>query len=325
MNRLSYFWVLISCMALTLLAGCAKEKIITTLDMQTLKKDTVWQGTVMVNGDIYVPPGVTLTVMPGTTVKFKRIDETSTQNMFDVISPHYPEAELIIRGRLIAKGTSKETIVFTSAEINARPKDWGAINLLGSDDNIIEHCKILFAYNGIHGHGSSAVISHNEFAKNGVGISFKMEEESKDAPWFGKVSNMKISYNRFYQNKGGIGFRNSHGTISYNLIENNKFFGIFAKENNKITISHNQVTDNKKGIYLYQVQGVSLNNNNIYDNKDYNIAVAEAQDFDIDAKNNWFGTINKKKIEEMIFDKSDDAELGVVHYEPFLKKRTTWE
>ena len=325
MNRLKSRLVLLLSVTVVLLAGCAKEKVVTTFEMQTLEKDSVWQGTVIVNGDIFVPKGVTLTVMPGTTVKFKRIDEKSDQNMFGVVSPYYPEAELIVQGRIIAKGTDKKVIVFTSNEIDARPKDWGAINLLGSHDNIIENCKILFAYNGVHGHSSSAVIRYNEFAKNGVGISFKMEEETKGVSWYGKASDMEISHNRFYKNKGAIGFRNSNGIISHNLIEDNKFFGIFAKEKDNVTISHNQVTGNKKGIYLYQVQGVTMTNNNIYDNKDYNIAVAEAQDFDFEAKNNWFGTINTTKIDELIFDKSDDADLGTVHYEPFLKKRTTWE
>lgn len=307
------------------LAGCSKKNEVVDLNKQTLEKDTVWQGTVNINGDVYVPPGVTLTVMPGTTVKFKRIDEKSDQNMFDIVSPYYPEAELIVRGKIIAKGTSKDKIVFTSQEVDARPKDWGAINLLGSEGNVFEYCKILFAYNAIHGHGSSAVVRYNEFAKNGVGISFKMEEETKDAPWFGKESNMEIIGNRFYKNKGGIGFRNSSGVISHNLIEGNKFFGIFPKEKANALISYNQVTENKKGIYLYQAQGVKLENNNIYDNTDYNIAVAEAQDYDVDARNNWFGTINVDKLEEMIFDRNDDADLGLVNFQPFLKKQVRWE
>lgn len=307
------------------LSSCGKKKEVLELQMQTLEQDTTWQGTVLVHGDIYVPPGVTLTVLPGTTVKFERIDEKSDQNMFTVVSPYYPEAELIIRGKIIARGTSKDTIVFTSAEIDARAKDWGAINLLGSEGNIVEHCKILFAYNGIHGHGSSARIKHSEFAKNGVGISFKMEEETTDAPWFGKESDMEIVGNRFLKNKGGIGFRNSRGTITNNLIEDNKFFGIFPKEKANVLISFNQITGNKKGIYLYQARDVRLENNNIYDNTDYNVAVAEAQDYDVDARSNWFGTINKEKVEELIFDKNDDADLGHVHFEPFLRKKVDWE
>lgn len=307
------------------IAGCGQKQQAVELNKQTLDKDTTWQGTVLINGDIDVPPGVTLTVLPGTTVKFKRIDEKSDQNMYGVDSPYYPGAEIIVRGRIIARGAPDKTIVFTSAEIDARPADWGAINLLGSEGNVVEYCKILFAYNGVHGHGASAAINHNEFAKNGVGVSCKKEEETPSAPWFGKMSNMEITYNRFLNNKGGIGFRNSKAVIKHNLIQDNKFFGIFPKDNALAVISDNEITENKKGIYLYQAQGVTINHNNIYDNTDYNIAVAEAQDYDVDARENWFGTDNSEKIDELIFDKKDDSTMGTIMIDPILKERVQWQ
>ncbi len=307
------------------LMGCGEKPRVVELGKQTLAKDTTWQGTVQINGDIDVPPGVTLTVLPGTTVKFKRIDEKSDQNMYGVDSPYYPQAELIVRGKIIARGTEKETIVFTSAEIDARPADWGAINLLGGEGNVIEYCKILFAYNGVHGHGAGAAINHNEFAKNGVGISCKKEEETPSAPWFGQMSDMQITYNRFINNKGAIGFRNSKAVISHNLIQDNKFYGIFPKDDVQAEISFNEITGNKKGIYLFQVKGATIHNNNIHDNIDYNIAVAEAQDFDVDARENWFGTTDQAKIDESIFDKKDDPEMGTVLIDPLLTKPVQWQ
>lgn len=305
--------------------GCGQKQQAVELGKQTLAQDTTWEGTVVINGDIDVPPGVTLTILPGATIKFKRIDEKSDQNMYGVDSPYYPGAEIIVRGRIIARGTADQTIVFTSAEIDARPADWGAINLLGSEGNVIEYCKILFGYNGVHGHGASAAINHNEFAKNGIGVSCKKEEETPTAPWYGKMSDMEITYNRFVNNKGGIGFRNSKVVIRHNLIQDNKFFGIFPKDDVQAVISDNEITANKKGIYLYQAQGVKINHNNIYDNTDYNIAVAEAQDYDVDARENWFGTENAAKIDELIFDKKDDSTMGAVIIDPILHDRIQWQ
>ena len=313
------------CIALVFfVTGCQKQQVLEVSKL-TISRDTTWAGNILIAGDVYVEPGVTLTIAPGTIVKFKRIDETSDQNMFDIDSPYYPQAELIIRGKLIAKGTEKEKIIFTSAEIDARPADWGAVNFLGSDGNIIEYCKFLFAYNGVHAHGSSLQISHSEFVKNGVGVSFKSEEETQGVEWFGKRSNVQVTSSLFARNKGGIGFRNSDAVITGNEISDNKFFGIFPKEDVKAEISKNEITGNKKGVYLYQARGVIFRNNNIYDNVDYNITVAEAQDYDIDARNNWFGTINREKIQEMIFDKNDDPELGKVEIDPFLDRQVEWE
>jgi hypothetical protein len=305
-------------------AGCRKAEV-TELAKQTIDRDTTWSGTIVISGDIYVPPGVTLTIAPGTTVKFKKIDETSDQNLFDIDSPYYPEAELIIRGRLIARGTPEQQIVFTSAEMTPRAADWGAINFLGSEDNVIEYVKIYCAYNGIHAHGSSVTVTHSEFARNGVGISFKKEEETPDVPWFGKPSKFKISSNVFSGNKGGIGFRNSEAVIQHNEIRENKFFGIWPKEDSPALIQFNQITDNQKGVFLYQARGIRLEHNNIYNNRSYDIAVAEAQDFPLNAANNWFGTTSREKIREMIFDRDDDPELAEIVFQPFLSQPVEWK
>lgn len=311
--------------ALLFLAGCHKSEI-TELSKQTLSKDTTWSGTVILAGDVYVPPGTTLTILPGTVVKFKKIDEKSDQNMFGIDSPYYPEAELIIRGRLIADGTPDKQIVFTSAEMTPRPADWGAINFLGSEeDNRLQYVKIYCAYNGIHAHGSVVEVSRSEFARNGVGISFKKEEETPDAPWFGKPSRLKISYCVFSGNKGGIGFRNSFAVITHNEIRENKFFGIWPKEDSKARVMFNEITENVKGVYLYQARGLVLEQNNIYNNRSYDIAIAEAQDFPIKAPNNWFGTTDRAKIEEMIFDRHDDPEVAEIEIDPILDHPVDWK
>jgi parallel beta-helix repeat protein len=258
-------------------------------------------------------------------VKFRKIDENSDQNLFHTGDPYYPEAELIIRGRLIARGTPTRQIVFTSAEMIPRAADWGALNFLGSEGSIIEHAKIYCAYNGVHAHSSSLQISHSEFARNGVAISFKEEDENPDAPWFGKPSRLIISHNVVVNNKGGIGFRKSAAEITRNEIRDNKFFGIWPKEDSDVLIKYNEITGNRRGIFLYQIRGMTLEFNNIYNNRDYDIGIAEAQDFPVDARNNWFGTTNRTKIAEMIFDRNFDAEFAEIIHTPFLEQPVRWK
>jgi len=304
--------------------GCSRQKL-TELDKSTLEKDTTWSGQILVKGDVYVPPGITLTIAPGTTVSFQKIDEKSDRNMFGIDSPYYPQAELIIRGKLIAKGTPQDNIVFTSAEIKPETSDWGAINFLGSEGNVVSYAKIMNAYNGVHAHGSKVEITHCEFVKNGVGVSFKAEEESKEVPWFGVRSTLIIRNNLFAKNKGAIGSRNSDAEISHNEIRENKFFGIWPKEKSNLKVTFNEITGNGRGIYLYQSQGATFENNNIYDNTEYNFAMAEAQDFPVSAPNNWFGTTDRQKIAATIFDKHNDPELGEVLIEPIRKEAAAWK
>lgn len=305
-------------------AGCSQPEV-TELTKQTIDSNTTWSGTIVISGDIYIPPGVTLTIAPGTIVKFRKIDESGDQNLFHTDSPYYPEAELIVRGKLIARGTPDKQIVFTSAEMTPRPADWGAINFLGSDGNILEYVKIYCAYNGIHAHGGSVDVSRSEFARNGVGISFKKEEETPDAPWFGKPSKLRISRCIFTNNKGGIGFRNSSAEITHNEIRDNKFFGIWPREDSDARIAYNEITGNQRGVFLYQARGLRLEYNNIYNNRTYDIAIAEAQDFPVNAAHNWFGTSSREKIAAMLFDRSDDPDLAEIVIEPILEQPVDWK
>ena len=114
------------CITLLVFAAACQKQQVVEVNKSTIAKDTEWSGIILVKGDVYVEPGVTLTIAPGTIIKFKRIDEKSDQNLFGIDSPYYPQAELIIRGKLVAKGLAKEKITFTSAELDPRPADWGS-------------------------------------------------------------------------------------------------------------------------------------------------------------------------------------------------------
>lgn len=297
--------------------GCSADKSL-VLEKQTLSADATWSGTIIVKGDIVVPKGMTLTLLPGTVVRFERIDKDSPGNMFGTDSPWYPEAEIIVYGRIIAQGTPHKNIVFTSNMTDARPADWGAINLLGSRDSVIQHCKIYCAYNGVHGHSSTAVVTNNEFAKNGVAISFK-REDAPDGSYSGEAR-MVILNNKIRNNKGGVNLRRASAVIAYNDISDNSFFGIWVNETSDVQIRYNTITGNVKGLYFYDIPNTRVTFNNIHDNKEYNVALAETQAADIDASGNYWGTINPQTIAETIFDKRRDAEVAEVKFEPVSKR-----
>ena len=73
------------------LVSCSKQQV-TEIKVGTLESDTTWSGRVLVTGDVYVPPEVTLTVLPGTIVEFKKIEEKMDNNLFGLDSPYYPVA-----------------------------------------------------------------------------------------------------------------------------------------------------------------------------------------------------------------------------------------
>ena len=297
--------------------GAATQKI----GKETLAKDTTWTGEVEITGDIHVPAGVTLTILPGTTVRFHKIGAGSDRNLFGIDSPYYPQAEIIVTGRLIARGTAERPILFTSAEPAPQPADWAALNFLGSEGNVVENCRIEYAYNGVHAHGAQVLITHNTFVKNAVAISVKKEEEAKGTPGFGIPADITVTGNLIEDNKGGINVRSSRAVITRNTIRDNKFFGIWVKEQCRGEISANEITANQKGIFFYKAEGMAITANNIHANLDYNLAVADEQSKDIQAAGNWFGTTDRARIDELIFDGKADPTVARIVVQPFLPER----
>ncbi|WP_223905659.1 NosD domain-containing protein [Geobacter sp. AOG1] len=291
------------------------------IGMATITKDTTWEGDIVITGDVHVPVGSTLTIAPGTTVRFKKIAPVGDRNLFGVESPYYPQAEIIVTGRLIAKGTAEKPILFTSAEANPQPADWGSLNFLGSKGNVVEHCRVEYAYNGVHSHGGQVLIKDDTFVKNAVAISVKKEDEAVGTPGFGIPADITVTGNLIEDNKGGINVRISKAVITRNTIRGNKFFGIWLKGKCEGEISRNEITANQKGIFFYKAGGMTIKDNNIFGNIDYNLAIADEQGTDIPAAGNWFGMTDRSKIEELIFDGKADPSIARIIVAPFLAER----
>ena len=86
-------------------------------------KQTLKKGTYLLKGWVYIGNGAELTIAPGSVIKGDKITK----------------AALIAErgGKLIARGTATEPIVFTSAQPagSRKPGDWGGIILCGKAPN----------------------------------------------------------------------------------------------------------------------------------------------------------------------------------------------
>ncbi len=292
-------------------AAAAREQ---EYGLLTIDKDTVWFGRIRITGDVYVKEGATLTIQPGTVIRFDiidpKLDKDGGRNMFRVEGgPYFPSAEIIVRGRLIAVGTKERPIIFKSSGKGVRPGAWGAINLLGSNGNVVEYCRINDAYIGVHSHSSSVVVMNNEFSNNGTAVQFNKED-------FDNPCVMFIEHNTMTGNLSGISARNATADIAYNDISNNTFYGIWIKENTNMRVEYNNVTGNGKGIYLFKAPPTRISHNNIFDNKEYNIEMAVDSPNDVDASDNWWSTTEAMNISATFYDKGADESLGKVIFEP---------
>ena len=143
----------------------------------TLTNDTTWTAggsPYVVTGSLSIPEGVTLTINPGTVVKFDHV-----------------YADLTVHGTLLAQGTSDAPIVFTSLKDDSyggdtngngdattpADRDWEGILLLStSGSSHMEHCVVKYAgysYSdyklaGIYCDGASPAITNCEISNNGT-------------------------------------------------------------------------------------------------------------------------------------------------------------
>jgi parallel beta-helix repeat protein len=275
------------------------------MEKGVIKCDTTWEKEIVVKGDIEVAKGATLTIMPGTVIKFVKIEKYGPQKLYKDKATYFPRAEFIIRGKIIAQGTKDKMIVFTSAEKSPSPADWGAINLLDTKDNILEYCEISYGHTSVHCHGAQVIVANCYLHDNGVAMGQKNVKESTTS------CVVPILYNRITGNGGGVLFgTGTSPTIPHNPISDTKFFGIYGKKGVSCDVRYNNVTHNGKGVIVYAMDGLRLSENNISDNDEYNISLMEGQTWDVNASHNWWGTTDGKKIKELIWDKDEDETLG---------------
>lgn len=226
----------------------------------SLYQDTVWEGEVLIDGILTVAMGVTLEIRPGTTVRFARYDSNADQ---------IGEREIFLQGRLLARGTAAEPIVFTSAEKNPRMADWGAVNIMMSEiePNIIEHCLFEYAYRGFHAHFSNAELRQSRFRYNQRGAQFQesdivIEDCQFDNNFNGlqfRDSTVRLVRSKIMNNNWGVRALYVNLQMEDSLVLANRINGISLRDS-EFALQGNRIAANRRGFYLQRSRGTARGN-----------------------------------------------------------------
>ena len=244
-----------------------------------LPGDETWSGTVTLTGDVTVPEGATLTILPGTTVTFSaNSDDTSGGNNSTL-------SELIVNGSLVAEGTQTEQIMFTSDAIIHGMDDWGGIHVtwgLGSKTLSLTYCDIKWSTPGVEwkvlsGVHSASITNSTISYLSGNGIYVYGEN--------GATLNLDVTGNTVSDTDGyGI----------YSEVTGNSTHLNGSIQNNTISASGNY------GIYLYThhnaMSTVSVKDNTVTNSSQYGIYL-----------NSYYTYANKSEIEVI---GNDVSEIG---------------
>ncbi len=244
-----------------------------------IDQDTTWSDTISVVGDVTINDGITLTIEPGSTIKFMG---------------HY---KLNVQGRLLAVGTETDSILFTITDttnftnMNTTAGGWHGIRFnntpVTNDTSRIVHCKIQYG----------KAVSDNSDDRRGGAIYIQN---------FKKViiDNCTITNNRCSTWGGGI-FMNHLGSgtvvknsiICYNSAGNGGGIACDIYTNPKIInsiITNNLVSEKGGGIWCHWFSSPIIINCIISNNEDAGIFIKEGDPLIVNStitNNNYSGIV----------------------------------
>lgn len=226
------------------LAATKTNLVSNTTRSGTITKNETWSGTITITDSIVVPKKVTLTIRPGATVKIKSNRDYKNPNkiMFD------------IAGRLLAQGTPKKLITFTSAAKTPQNGDWSMIHLSGKTHSKIRYAVIEFGQQGVNVWNSDILISHSIVRWN-----------NWEGLYAESYSTPTIEYNRVYQNGyNGMAMEQFNtAVLRNNIFEKNGTHGLHI-DASTATITNNIFRDNHAaGLSLDDISTVTAVNNTI--------------------------------------------------------------
>ncbi len=162
--------------------------------------------TYIVNGNLTIPFGQTLTVQQGTSIRF---------------NGHY---SITANGVFSAVGSQSSPIIFTSNKINPTSNDWHGI-VLNTPGSIIEKCSLEYFFIGVEINNCNPSISENEF-RNFYGSAIVTNNSSSI------IQNNWIHDFKDYEWSIGIQLEGTGGAIvECNKIHNGGGRGVFANTN----------------------------------------------------------------------------------------------
>lgn len=263
------------------LTGCLPPPAPTIVASGDFGGETVWQGEIVVRGDVVFSAGSVLRILPGTVIRFDR--PTAEEDRFRD-HPHFPGSELIIQGRIIADGEPDAPIRLGPGSGSAGPGRWGGVNVMGSPEARFSYCLFEGADSALHAQESTLFVRESIFRDNLVGIRFHS-------------SSIDIRHNDIVRNQTGIRFH----------------FGA-------PTIRENRLVGNRTGLFLTSYpRDYFIAGNNLVDNLEYNIVLGEEVPDEVQVSGNWWGTTEVAIIERSLFDGRVESHLGRVRFQPLAQ------
>lgn len=206
----------------------------------------------VVPGDLTVEPGVTLTIAPGTEVRFAAQSDQMAANVSTT------RTELRVLGTLVADGTTSQNITLTSNAASPSRGDWYGVHLLASSAaSIIDYATIAYAEYAVRSSAPAGTLVQRSTLRESSSFAVYAEGGAAD------FSQLVVRDNA----SRGFSVTGLAGSISDCLVYDNGSYGIYATSGSAVSnlsVVGNTVTDN--GSYGMYFTGSSNNRVTVRDN-----------------------------------------------------------
>jgi parallel beta-helix repeat protein len=194
----------------------------------TLKKNTTWkasQNPIIISGHIEIPESVTLTIEPGSIIKF---------------DGYY---RFLVKGTLEASGAPNYPVEFVSNKEKPAAEDWEGIIFYGEKSGgFLSHCRVKHAFKNMLWK-SAPTIQNCIFSQNNYSLYCSFSKTAK------------ILENQFIHSSIGIYCDYSSPIIQKNRIMNNEY-GIYCVLSSAPIVGENEIVSNReKNIHMDDSMG----------------------------------------------------------------------
>ena len=138
---------------------------------EVINKDTTWSGEIFIDETVHVPEGTTLTIEPGTILKFKHWRHGYTEES--------ERLNIIVEGTLNAIGTSDNPIRFTSDASDPEHGDWDEITVEDGGVAEIKYAIVEYGWTGVVANTCESLLVENSIIRWHTGAGIFMGNRGK--------------------------------------------------------------------------------------------------------------------------------------------------
>jgi len=352
MKRILFFAALLLSWAL-----CASAETVYRGE-QTLWQDTVWQGEVLIDGVLTVAPEVVLEIRPGTRISFTFMDsngdgvgehEMFIQGRLHALGTEDEPVVFTSAESRPFRGAWGAINMMMSEEDNLLAHcvmEYGYRGYHAHFSRVtLTDCVFRHNIRGLQFQESTVTMKRSQVIDNFNGMQFRDSEVIIDqcrisGSYWGlrclytdlrltdcviennaingvhlRDSTLFAEGNRIIGNRRGLYLQRSRAEVRENLIADNSEHGIFL-EDSELESTHNRLVGNgRSGVRWLNSEGF-LKDNDLSGNGTY--AVINDGNTPLDAKGNWWGTIDNSLIGQLVRDGSQRSGLAEVFYDEAL-------